>query len=447
MTSESKTKLSRRSLLASTAVTALLPVVGLPRVAFAAQDVVRIGFLAPLTGPVAAWGKPGLDGCQIWADWINAAGGLEIGGKAYKVELVSYDDEDDAGKARVGATKLIRENDVKFIMMLGGNSWPGVEEIAARQGMLFSTLLPSDLSPETKSLIAPCEVHPIYNVTGVDWLKRHDPTLKTAAMCAQDDLHGLPSIATYRAAFEAAGIELVAEHLFPVETTDFGAIVDKLMAHKPDILCWDTAYEPFLHALTKEAFKRGFKGRLLSCTCDNYQDLIAQTSVEFMEGFVFQFPDFDDPRLNDSQVNFEDANAFYAEFCERFPGTWSAVSWEYASTLELWRMAVQRARTFEPFSVLAMMKFGGVGHHAFGEARWWGDELFGIDNALVGYWPVVMIQNGRARIQEFSSIPDWWNKNKALLIRHMRSMNLMWDQREPGPFTPQFADLNLTKMI
>jgi branched-chain amino acid transport system substrate-binding protein len=166
-----------------------------------------------------------------------------------------------------------------------------------------------------------------------------------------------------------------------------------------------------------------------------------------MEGFVFQFPDFDDPRLNDSQVNFEDANAFYAEFCERFPGTWSAVSWEYASTLELWRMAVQRARTFEPFSVLAMMKFGGVGHHAFGEARWWGDELFGIDNALVGYWPVVMIQNGRARIQEFSSIPDWWNKNKALLIRHMRSMNLMWDQREPGPFTPQFADLNLTKMI
>ena len=40
----------------------------------------------------------------------------------------------------------------------------------------------------------------------------------------------------------------------------------------------------------------------------------------------------------------------------------------------------------------------------------WGDELFGIDNALVGYWPVVMIQNGKARIQEFSSILDWWEK-------------------------------------
>jgi branched-chain amino acid transport system substrate-binding protein len=106
------------------------------------------------------------------------------------------------------------------------------------------------------------------------------------------------------------------------------------------------------------------------------------------------------------------------------------VSWEYVSTLELWKNAVQRARTFEPFSVLAMMKFGGVGHHAFGEAHWWGRDLFGIDNALVGDWPVVVIENGRARIQEFSSIVRWWAKHSSVLIRHMRKMNLMWDQRQ-----------------
>lgn len=99
-------------------------------------------------------------------------------------------------------------------------------------------------------------------------------------------------------------------------------------------------------------------------------------------------------------------------------------------------MAVQRARTFEPFAVLAMMKFGGVGHHAFGEAMWWGDELFGIDNALVGHWPVVMIQNGKAHIQEFSSILHWWDQHKAVLVRHMRDLNLMWDQRTLAPFTP-----------
>ena len=106
------------------------------------------------------------------------------------------------------------------------------------------------------------------------------------------------------------------------------------------------------------------------------------------------------------------------------------MSWEYASTLELWKSAVQLARSFEPFSVLAAMKLGGVGHHAFGEARWWGKDLFGIDNALVGDWPVVSIVDGKARIQDFCSITDWWSKNSNTLIKHMRSLELMWDQRQ-----------------
>jgi branched-chain amino acid transport system substrate-binding protein len=77
-----------------------------------------------------------------------------------------------------------------------------------------------------------------------------------------------------------------------------------------------------------------------------------------------------------------------------------------------------------------MMKVGGIGKHVFGDAAWWGRELFGIDNALVGYWPVVEIQNGRARIVEFGSILHWWSAHSPLLIKHMRAMNLMWDQRQ-----------------
>lgn len=395
------------------------------------STVLKIGFLAPLSGPVKAWALPGLNGSLIWIERINAAGGLKVGSRRYMLELVQFDTMYQPDRALQGAKKLIMEEGVKLILMIGGDDLTAdVRRLVAQHRMLVSTLLPSDLSPDAPTLVAPSEVHPIYNVTGVEWLKRSNPALKTAALCAQRDLHGLPSIATYRAAFEAAGIELVSERLFEPDTSDFGPIVEELMAKSPDILCWDTAYEPFVHALTIEAYKRGFKGRLLSCTCDNYQELIRRTSQAFMEGFVFQFPDFDDPRLNEGHINFENPGAFYEEFCRRFPGTWSAVSWEYASTLELWKSAVQRARTFEPFSVLAAMKVGGIGPHAFGEARWWGKDLFGIDNALVGDWPVVAIVDGKARIQEFGSIADWWSKNRATLVKHMRSLNLMWDQRE-----------------
>jgi len=403
-------RLNRRDFLSTTATVAAFAAAGIvPKFARAADKTVKIGFLAPLTGPVAAWGKPGLDGCEIWADWINAAGGLEIGGERYNVEFVPYDNEYDPGKARTGATKLIKEDDVKFIMMLGGDTWPGVERIAEREGMLFSTLLPSDLTPDTETLLAPCEVHPIYNVTGVEWLAEQKPELKTAVICAQDDALGKPSVATYLAAFEAAGIEVIDDPLFfDPATTDFAPVMTKMLSGNPDIVCLDTCYADYVHPLCEQAFQQGFEGQMISCTADFYQKIVEKTSKEFMEGFIFQFPDFDDPALNDPRVNFRNPNDFYAEYAERYGASeWSAVSWEYASIMDLWADAAQKAGSIEPAPVLAAMKEGGTGKHAFGDAEWWGKELFGIDNALVGNWPVVVIEDGKATIKAYKSIPDW----------------------------------------
>ena len=427
-------KISRRKFLGTTAAsgTALAALgAGLSRVSFADSHVIRIGFLAPLTGPVSAWGKPGLDGCLIWADWVNAKGGVNIGGQSYNIEFVGYDNEYDAAKARTGATKLIKEDGVKFIMMLGGDTWPGVQKVAEREGMLFSTLLPSDLSPDSTTLVAPCEVHPIYNVTGVEWLAENRPELKTAAMCAQDDALGKPSVATYLAAFEAAGIEMQDEPLFfDPATTDFAPVMTKLLAGNPDILCLDTCYADYVHPLCEQAFQQGYKGQIISCTADFYQKIIEKTSAEFMEGFIFQFPDFDDPALNSEGVNFVNPNEFYAEYAKRYGASeWSAVSWEYASIMDLWADAAGKAGSAEPAAVLEAMKAGGTGKHAFGTADWWGTELFGIDNALVGNWPVVAIEGGKARIKEFRSIPAWWDKHKDLMIKHMTALGQMWNQR------------------
>ncbi len=425
-------RVSRRKLLSTTAAGAAVAAASslVPRYSFAQMKTVKIGFLAPLTGDVAAWGKPGLDGCQIWADWANAAGGLSIGGDTYKVEFVAYDNEYDPAKARTGATKLIKEDGVKFIMMLGGDTWPGVEKIAEKEGMLFSTLLPSDLTPDTKTLLAPCEVHPVYNVTGVQWLAEQKPNLKTAVICAQDDALGLPSVATYLAAFEAAGIKMLDDPLlFDPATTDFAPVVTKMMSKNPDIISLDTAYADYVHPICEQLFQQGYKGQIISCTADFYEKIIEKTSKEFMEGFVFQFPDFDDPALNQPQVNFQRPNEFYQEYNRRHPGEWGAVSWEYASIMDLWYEGAKKAGSFEPGPVLKAMKAGGTGKHAFGTANWWGKDLFGIDNALVGDWPVVVIENGKAVIKAFASIPDWYDKYGKLLVKHMDKLGQMYYQR------------------
>ncbi|MCZ4352352.1 ABC transporter substrate-binding protein [Roseovarius aestuarii] len=422
-----KTGLTRRTFLRSTA--AATAVGALPRASLAADKVIKIGFLAPLTGAVAAWGKPGLDGCEIWAERVNAAGGVKLADGNYMVEFVAYDNEYDPAKARTGATKLIREDGVSFIMMLGGDTWPGVQPVADKTGMLFSTLLPSDLSPDTTTLIAPTEVHPVYVVTGVEWLAENKPELKTAVMCAQDDALGLPSVATYLAAFEAAGIEMLDEPLlFDPATTDFAPVVTRLISGNPDIVCLDTCYSDYVHPIAEQLFQQGFKGQIISATADFYDQMIAKTSEEFMEGFIFNFPDFDDPALNSDQINFDDPNGFFAEYNEKFPGQWGAVSWEYASIMDLWKAAAEKAGSAEPDAVITAMK-DGKGKHAFGDADWWGKDLFGIDNALVGDWPVVAIESGKATIKEFRNMPAWYDKHGDLLIKHMKAYDQMWDQR------------------
>ncbi len=403
--------------------------VGLPKMTLAAGETIKIGFLAPLTGPVAAWGKPGLDGCQIWAERINAAGGIQINGESHPVEFIGYDNEYDPAKARAGASKLVIEDGVKFVMMLGGDPWPGAQPVADRTGMLFSTLLPSDLGPDTSTLIAPAEVHPIYNVTGVQWLAENHPDLKSAVICAQDDALGIPSVATYLAAFEAAGISNEDPILFDAATTDFAPIVSRMISLNTDIICLDTCYTEFVHPLVEQLFQQGYEGKIISCTADFYQQMVEKTSAEFMEGFIFQFPDFDDPALGQDFINFDDPGGFFAEYNQRHPGEWGAVSWEYASIMDLWKWAAEKANSAEPGDVLSSMLESGQGEHAFGTADWWGEDLFGIDHALVGNWPVVVINDGKARIQEFKWIPGWYDEFGETLKKYFTQYNLMWDQR------------------
>ena len=404
---------------------------------------IPIGFLAPLSGQVRSWGLPGLYGCQIWADQINASGGMMIGGRRHRVEILAEDCGYDPERAMAGARRLVQEGNVQFLMMLGGDSLRRLRPWLAERKVLTSTLLPSDLSPDTPCLIAPSETHPLLNVPAVGWLAANRPDLKRVALCSQMDELGLPSLATYRAAFAADGFTMTTEIRYPNTGGDAGAIVAEMLASDPQILCWCTSHTPMVHALTEAAFHQGFRGQILSCTADGYRELIAKTSAEFMEGFLFQFPDFDDPALQDKSFFFNRPALFHAEYERRFPGSWGSVSWEYAATLDLWHMAVQKAGTVAPVSVLAAMKHGGRGEHAFGHARWLGHEFYGNDNLLAGDWPVVRITEGRARIVGFGSIPTWLAAHGARLRQEMEALGQMWYQRqgkEPVPIRSTTLD-------
>ena len=148
-----------------------------------------------------------------------------------------------------------------------------------------------------------------------------------------------------------------------------------------------------------------------------------------MAGFVFNFPDFDDPMLAGRAFFFRQPAAFHTAYQDRFPGHWSAVSWEYAAVLDLWQSAVEIASSTQPAIVLEAMKRGGQMMQVFGPARWYGEALFGVDNALIGSWPVVTVQGGKARIVAFGSVLGWLARHEARLLQEMQALGLLWPQR------------------
>jgi branched-chain amino acid transport system substrate-binding protein len=57
-----------------------------------AQEELRIGAIGPLSGGGTAWGLAINRGTQMAVDEANAAGGLKVGGKSYKLKLIMLDD-------------------------------------------------------------------------------------------------------------------------------------------------------------------------------------------------------------------------------------------------------------------------------------------------------------------------------------------------------------------
>jgi branched-chain amino acid transport system substrate-binding protein len=43
---------------------------------------------------------------------------------------------------------------------------------------------------------------------------------------------------------------------------------------------------------------------------------------------------------------------------------------------------------------------------------------------------VVVIEDGKAKIKQYKSIPEWWAKHKDLMIKHMTALNQMYFQRK-----------------
>ncbi|OPX38820.1 MAG: hypothetical protein B1H12_01450 [Desulfobacteraceae bacterium 4484_190.2] len=386
-----------------------------------ATETVKIGFNAPLSGPAAAWGLPGMEGVSIWVDKINTSGGLKIGGKNYKVKIIKYDNEGIGSKALLGARKLVLEDKVVAMLMLGGAPSAVVQPFLTKNKIMAFVLIASDIAPDRPYLMDVTDNFPIYHLLHTEYIAEAHPKAKTAAIISQDDEIGLAAIAWSEAGFEAAGIEVVYSKPFGVETTDFAPIVTAALAKKPDIISTGASYPEFQALIFEQAYTQGWKG-IVTSACWDFKAIVAKVPTGWMDGAVSGFPDFDDPKLS------KEHNEFWKAWRAKYPTHgFSEIVWEYMAALDVWAYGARKAGTVESEKVYKALKACKEVPHSFGPGVWWGKEIFGRDNLLVPTWPITEVHNGKPKIVAYKSLMDWLKKgnNKEILIKCLKKWKLM----------------------
>jgi branched-chain amino acid transport system substrate-binding protein len=97
-------------------VSLVLGVAGCAGTAPTAAETIKVGLITQLSGDLAALGQTVRNGVEMAVKEINDAGGAEVGGKKYKIELIVEDSEGSEEVAIAKAQKLITQDNVLAIV-------------------------------------------------------------------------------------------------------------------------------------------------------------------------------------------------------------------------------------------------------------------------------------------------------------------------------------------
>ena len=100
----------------------------------AAGDTILFGSPVSLTGNLTKEGHLTQEGYELWKNYVNAHGGIKVGGKTYKVDIKYYDDESKNDTSAQLAERLIDQDHVNFLLgPYGSGTSFTVAQIAERK--------------------------------------------------------------------------------------------------------------------------------------------------------------------------------------------------------------------------------------------------------------------------------------------------------------------------
>ena len=205
----------------------------------AAQQTLTIGFTASQTGMLNNDSTAQMRGFEMWRDDVNAKGGIQAGGKTYKVNFVSYDDESQNTRVQQLYTRLIVEDKAQFLFSPYSSGLVATAAIISEQyGQVMITTGGAEEKTYqlgNKNLFQLYSPANQYLAGAVAALKDKNPNAKIAFVYQDDPFSKAVAQATREQA-KAAGLSVVLDETYGGSTTDFSPIINKVIASKADAL-------------------------------------------------------------------------------------------------------------------------------------------------------------------------------------------------------------------
>jgi branched-chain amino acid transport system substrate-binding protein len=254
-----------RHALATIALAALACTVMAAPVSAQQAPPIKIGFGMALTGGLAAGGKQALVTYQLWAEDVNARGGL----LGRKVELVHYDDQSNAATVPALYSKLLDVDKVDLVLSGYGTvptaaAMPTIMQHKKVFLSLFALAANDQFNYDRYFQMQPngpnAKVE--FSKGYFDLAAAISPKPQTVALVGADAEFSVLALEGARENAKKHGLKVVYDRTYPPNTVEFGTIVRSIKATNPDLV-FIASYPPDSAGMVRSVHEVGLAAKML----------------------------------------------------------------------------------------------------------------------------------------------------------------------------------------
>jgi len=248
-----------------------------------AQDVVKLGFFAPVTGPAAADGESALNSAKLAVEVINESGGID----GMNVELVDYDDHLDSKQSVSIAQKLTTRDNVVAVV---SGSYSGTTRPAAtiyqnaKTPMISAYAIHPDIPRTGDYIFQQSFPGPVQGRVG-GYMAVDDLGAQEIAILYVDNDFGSTLNDNFQTYVKDKGAEVVYVDSFAIGEREFNPVLTRIKGLNPDLI-YVVAYAGEGAAIMRQAADVGIEAQVLGTEGMDSTTQFLQVAGEAAEGLI-----------------------------------------------------------------------------------------------------------------------------------------------------------------